>query len=248
MSPDPLILDHYREHGYVKLPGFLPAAELKTVEAEIQRLADRGPSAFDKGHFYLAQDERTIQQIEHLQAYSSYFADMMKSDRRVLDIVEAIFGAAAVGNNVSYMAKPARVGEVVPYHQDNAYYGYLPPDALSVWIALDESNERNGCLRVVPGSHKDGLRRHGPTGVRGISYGLADPVDPQPDGEVAIVLRRGDASVHHCCTFHSSHPNLSERSRRGLILFYHCERCRIDQSVLDDYALARERMIAEAGE
>ena len=190
----------FQADGHVILPSFLDASTLGAVEDEIASLGVRDPASFDKGHFFLARDGKTINQIEHMQRYASFFDRMMREDRGVLDTVESVLGDEVVCDNVSYMAKPARVGEVVPWHQDNAYYGFTPDDALSVWIALDDCDEENGCMRVVSGSHRRGLQPHGPTGARGISYGLVESIDPA--SEVNLELKRGDASLHHCATFH----------------------------------------------
>lgn len=227
MIPDARKLASYHEQGYIRFEDFLPEEALQKIEVEIDRVSRLDPSSFQEAHLFFAEGTDTIQQIEHLHAYSKFFRDLMERDRRVLDPVEAIFEAKAVCDNVSYMAKPPRIGAVVPYHQDNAYHFFVPDHALSVWIALDDSTEENGCLRVVPGSHKQGIVEHGPTGVLGISYGVKQPIDPAQ--ETPILLKRGDASLHHCGVFHTSHPNRSDRSRRSLILFCHSVNCRVDE-------------------
>ena len=244
MDSDSETIRRYHEQGYLILRNFLSEMDLKAIEAEIDRISRLNVSRFAEGHLFFAKTTQIIQQIEHLEQYSRFFADMMRTDRHILDVVKSIFDAEAISNNVSFMAKPAHVGEVVPYHQDNAYYGYVPDDALSVWIALDDSTQENGCLRVIPGSHKKGLVRHATTGVRGISFGVADPVEPKRDGEIAVTLNRGDTSLHHCGTFHASSSNRSNRSRRGLILFYHSAKCRVDDTLLRDYHSARDDMVA----
>ena len=236
----------FQTDGFSVIRGLLAEPELQEIEKAIANVAQQDKVTFEEGHFFLAAGTTdVVQQIEHLQRYSAIFKNLA-GKRQILDSVEAIFDDQAVCDNVSYMAKPARVGAVVPWHQDNAYYYFTPDDALSVWVALDASNVENGCLRVIPGSHRRGLVEHGPTGVRGISYGVAEKIDPERDGEVAIELDRGDASLHHCALFHSSHPNNSARSRRGLVMFFHARRCRVDAKGMEHYRQARSAMIDDA--
>lgn len=122
-------------------------------------------------------------------------------------------------------------------------YHLVPAHALTFWIALDESNEGNGCVRVVPGSHKMGILPHLPSGVNGLSLTLVDP--PAPATEEPILLKRGDCSIHHCNTIHRSTTNTSECSRRGLLLFVRTTRCIVDQQVKDRYESVRQAMITK---
>lgn len=231
----------YEDDGFQVIHTLLDEEQLTTIEQEVEAVTRQERSRFEEGDFFLAQDTDIVQQIEHLQKYSPYFRNLAINHQGIRDLVENIFSDHAVCDNVSYMAKPPRVGAVVPWHQDNAYYFLTPDDALTVWIALDDSTIKNGCLRIVPQSHKHGVIEHGPTGVRGISYGIKKVVDPK--SEVAIELNRGDASLHHCNLFHSSHPNTSDRPRRGLVMFFHAERCSIDHETMDQYQQIRKKMI-----
>ncbi len=236
----------FEEQGYRIVPGLMGEDDLRNIELGIETVCRRDPALFQPGDLFFAGRSRVIQQIEHLERYSPYFVNLMKKERRILDLVEPVFDDEMVCENVSYMAKPPRIGAVVPWHQDNAYYFLKPDHALTVWVALDDSTPENGCLRVIAGSHKRGLVPHGPTGVRGISYGVAEPIDPVRDREFAIHLRRGDASLHHCSTYHSSHPNRSDKARRGLVMFYRAVHCRIDAEAANRYRKVRDAMLTPA--
>ncbi len=73
---------------------------------------------------------------------------------------------------VETFSKPAYVGSVVPYHQDNAYFNLTPPDSVTCWIALDDSSQENGCVYYARGSHREGLRPHKASAVKGNSMML----------------------------------------------------------------------------
>lgn len=229
----------YNERGYVVVENLLSDQQIQEAEAEIERVSQQDRTAFRPGDLFFTGDTDVLQQIERLERYSLMFAQL-RDHRCILDVVESLLPKPVHCENVSYMAKPARIGAIVPYHQDNAYYHFVPDDALTVWVALDASRTDNGCLRVIPGSHKNGTVPHVSSGVRGISFTVAQPIDSQLDGEVALELSRGDASVHHCNLFHASKPNLSENHRRGLVMFYHSSHCQVDKQLRAGYLEAQE--------
>ena len=118
------------------------------------------------------------------------------------------------------LMKPAFHGSQVSWHQDSGYWKNIepwidPPAIVTCWVAIDNVTEDNGCVRMVPGSHRHGVLEHRRGGdsflhVQGVDLDAARPV----------VLPRGGVSFHHSCTVHGSAPNLSPNRRRGLALTY----------------------------
>ena len=118
--------------------------------------------------------------------------------------------------------KPPRVGTALPWHQDYPAWPVLdPPDLVSCWVALDDATLENGCLRMVPGSHRWGVHR-GLHTLEGFAPGH-DP-DQVPAGAtveaVPCVVKAGCAMFHHCLTWHGSAANPSERPRRAKAVHY----------------------------
>jgi ectoine hydroxylase-related dioxygenase (phytanoyl-CoA dioxygenase family) len=112
------------------------------------------------------------------------------------------------------MFKPARHGGIKPWHQDYAYWASLKPEQVTCWMALDEATPENGCMQLIPGSHKWGLVKH-------IREELQ--VDPKnlPMEMVKIApMKPGSILCFHVLTFHYSGPNTSDKSRRALIVDY----------------------------
>jgi ectoine hydroxylase-related dioxygenase (phytanoyl-CoA dioxygenase family) len=114
--------------------------------------------------------------------------------------------------------KAPRDDETLPYHQDEAFWDpWFDYKSLGVWMPLDPATVESGCMKMVPGSHKGGIREH--------KLGKGDPavtyieVTPQPT-EAELVARPipiGGASFHHCRTIHGSGPNASDHIRRAYI-------------------------------
>ncbi len=163
-------------------------------------------------------------------------------DRRFGVLAAAVLGASRVQLlQDSLLAKPARNGGVVAWHQDHTYVGFLtPPRVVSLRIALRAETEASGCLRVVSGSH-----RWGPIGpVRALTqsrvHSLVRSLDAEQQNALAsavpLVLDPGDASIHHCLTLHGSGPNRSAEPRRTIILRMFDGDARLDASRLPSTA------------
>jgi ectoine hydroxylase-related dioxygenase (phytanoyl-CoA dioxygenase family) len=91
---------------------------------------------------------------------------------------------------------------------------------LALGLMLEDVDESNGPLNVIPGSHKGPVLAH--TNADGVFCGAVDPGDPDfhRDRAVTITGKAGSMSVHHVRMLHGSAPNNSDRDRR--IVFYEC--------------------------
>ena len=97
-------------------------------------------------------------------------------DIRLRDILRRIIGEEPLLKSDQLFMKPPRFGSEKPYHQDNFYFRCTPGDhVVTAWIALDDVDEENGCLRYISGSHKKGIIGH--VEVPGQPYNLAPPDD-----------------------------------------------------------------------
>jgi phytanoyl-CoA hydroxylase len=144
------------------------------------------------------------------------------TDPRVVGIVERILASDDIrilGNQA--LMKPAHHGSAVSWHQDSGYWaGFVHeierPPIVTAWLAVDPVTEDNGCVRMIPGSHRAGPRPHTfheddvMRHLEGIDVSAAVP----------IVLPRGGVSFHHSCTVHGSGPNATPHRRRGLAVHY----------------------------
>ena len=107
----------------------------------------------------------------------------------------------------------------VAWHQDVTYWGLEPPEAYTAWIAVDDSNLENGCMRVIPGSHMQGLAEHSKSETEGnlLSINQEIPEEEIGDDEAFdLCLKAGQISIHDGHLVHSSLPNHSQRRRCGL--------------------------------
>ena len=140
--------------------------------------------------------------------------------RPLLEIVESLIGTEIQLFHDQALYKPALHGGEVFWHQDNAYWQCDPPDLVSIWVALDDADEENGCMNVIPGSHLEGLTSHGRAKSEKGELPALLEVDVDVTRAVAVPVKAGHAMVHHCMTLHQTNPNRSARDRRAMVIHY----------------------------
>jgi len=111
--------------------------------------------------------------------------------------------------------KPATIGRVTPWHQDEAYWApEFDYHAVGTWAPLDDVTIENGCLWFVPGSHHGPLHHHRHQDDDPAIHVLVTD-EPDTSSAVPIPMRRGGMSFHHPRTLHYARPNSTDRPRRA---------------------------------
>ncbi len=99
-----------------------------------------------------------------------------------------------------------------------------------MWLALEDVDEQNGCLRYVRGSHLTGRRPHGRSNILGFSQGITDFGPSDTANEVAVPLKANDLVIHHGWTIHRADENQSAtRGRPSFAIVFRGISCRIDE-------------------
>ncbi|MED5392467.1 MAG: phytanoyl-CoA dioxygenase family protein, partial [Pseudomonadota bacterium] len=140
----------------------------------------------------------------------------------ILDRVEQLIGPDIVLWGCQVFCKPASDGMEVPMHQDGHYWPIEPLATCTAWIAIDDSNVGNGCLRVVPGSHI-GKRYYEHSKSDRENLVLNQHVDDARidlDDAVDLELHPGQFSLHDVFLIHGSNPNTSGKRRAGVAIRY----------------------------
>jgi len=141
----------------------------------------------------------------------------------ILDCVERLIGPDFHLLATHFFCKYGQEEKFVAWHQDVTYWGLEPPCAITAWYAIDDSDRENGCMRVIPGTHTNGIRQHGKSGAAGnlLSINQEVPLTPEEEARaVDLELRAGEISLHDGTLIHGSLPNRSTRRRCGLTLRY----------------------------
>ncbi len=135
------------------------------------------------------------------------------SDPRLLDIAQLFIGPDIALFASHYISKPPRSGKPVLWHQDGSYWPLEPMSVVSLWLAVDNSDEHNGCMKVIPGSHRDELSALRENTTTESVLGSEADREVDEGTAVSLVLAAGDVEVHHLNTMHSSDANRSEDRR-----------------------------------
>ena len=195
----------YREKGYVVPDYRLSDETLAAIRKDHDRLLARYPSFRDNCSALLSYD----------LAFLNY-----ARDPHILDMAEQLIGPDIALWNMSFFAKPALNGKKTPYHQDGEYWPIRPLATCTVWIAVDDATVENGCLRFIPGSHKD-KRLMAHELKNNPEYVLQQELKPTEfDEGIAedLILEAGQMSLHDVFLAHGSERNTSDKPRRGMTL------------------------------
>jgi ectoine hydroxylase-related dioxygenase (phytanoyl-CoA dioxygenase family) len=215
-------IDFYHENGYLGVEGVLSAADvaaLRRVTDEFVQMSaavSEHTDVFDlePGHTAAAPKLRRLKNpIEQHEVYN----DTLRHPA-ILDIVEQLIGPGVRTNGNKLNMKSPEYGSPVEWHQDWVFYPHTNDDLLAVGVCMDDMMLENGCLLVIPGSHKDRIYDHHQDGR---FAGAVTEEVPDADKAVPIELKAGGISIHHARTLHASATNRSAYPRR-LLLFQYC--------------------------
>ena len=219
--------------GYLVLPDLLSKSDIETLRASLDVLESwvqththndfsREPESQNSNHMVI----RKITNI-HLHGGTPRSELLTRSD--TLDIFEDLIGPEIKFHHSKAMMKPPLEGSVKVWHQDlpEGFISDVEADRLrplgtqlqpeqvpvvAIQYYIDDSTLSNGCIQVVPGSHRRGL--------------FEDPLDESlidPQEIIPAEVRAGGALLFHCLTYHYSAPNTSRNWRRGVVFEYMAE-------------------------
>lgn len=196
------MIDVYEEQGIVFPIRVLSDVEVAEFRSELEKVTRDGARRLDQLH------------LTYPWAYR------LASHRAVLDAVESLIGPEILidGNLVFY--KPPHDEGYASWHQDSVYSGWHLTPSVSAWIALTASEPANGCMRVLPGSHRHGLLKHDNVQDPNLlnKRGERLRMDVDESQAVDVVLKPGEMSLHHTNIVHGSNPNTSDGPRIGFIV------------------------------
>ena len=222
--------EFYKEQGYVIIENFLSPAEIDHLKGALNRLVEERTKHLtnDEEGFNLEKVHKegaeinnlrgeaiagVLRKIQEITKYSPEFREFAEGDK-LLNLVEDLIGPNIYYHSSKIMFKPARHGGIKPWHQDYAYWASLKPEQVTCWMALDDATPENGCMQLIPGSHKWGLVKH----IRDELQ--VDPKNLPLEMVKVAPMKAGSILCFHVLTFHYSGPNTSDKSRRALIVDY----------------------------
>jgi non-haem Fe2+, alpha-ketoglutarate-dependent halogenase len=164
---------------------------------------------------------RTTGPMKRLDGLHMFFdwASGLVKHRVLLDAIQELLGRDILVLGTLVFYKPPRDNSYAAWHQDSVYSGMHLTPSTSAWIALTPSNAANGCMRVIPGSHKLGQLAHINTQDRSNLLRRGEQLSRVDDSKALdVILRPGEMSLHQSTIVHGSKPNTSNGPRIGFIV------------------------------
>jgi ectoine hydroxylase-related dioxygenase (phytanoyl-CoA dioxygenase family) len=196
-------LKQYKEEGYVALGRIMDDATLAALRDEEQRF--RGEET--TGTIFRNQ-------VLHYSAAIRHYVVNGPQVPLARQLVQADNMAIWFTQFVTKMPDAASGKTEFPWHQDNGYVSIEPATNVTIWVALDDVDERNGCVWVIPASHRKGLLDHA---AKTGSWHLT--LDVEGEG-VPAILKAGEAVAFTGLTLHRSKLNHTDRARRAFFMEY----------------------------
>ena len=169
------------------------------------------------------------------------WVDELMRHEQILDAVEDLIGPDILCWNTFFWIKEAGSQTFVSWHQDLRYWGLDTNDLVTAWLALSPAPPESGCMRVLPGSHKNELLPHSDEYKQDnlLTRGQEIAVQVDEDETIGMPLQSGEISLHNVRLAHASGPNETSDRRIGLSLHYMPTRARQVVGAWDSAALVR---------
>ena len=161
-------------------------------------------------------------ELRHKSHLLFRFLSDVVHNQRIVDAIEDLYGADLLCWTSNFFIKEANTPAFVSWHQDSTYWGLSSPDVVTAWVALTQSNEANGAMSVIPGTHLMDQVPHKDTFADNnlLTRGQEIAVDVDASRAVRLDLRPGEMSLHHVRLVHGSPPNPSGDRRIGFAIRY----------------------------
>lgn len=151
------------------------------------------------------------------------------TDPKIVSPVADLLGENVIGWGSHFFCKMPGDGKAVAWHQDASYWPLTPSKAVTVWLAIDDADLENGCMKFIAGSQVHGHMTYRPSDSSEHNVLNQTIDDPESFGRrVDDPLKAGHASIHADLLLHGSEANLSDRRRCGLTLRYCSSEVRAD--------------------
>ena len=226
-------MDRYDADGYMVIEDLLTPSEVDDTRMNLRRLIEEADDngvhpdpgmivAFEEAFSLvgksLDEKELGIRKFQCFAERDTFFWKQV-TQSRIREIADEILGSGSRMFQSLALVKPPLIGVAKEWHQDVAYFAVEPKtEVIGIWIALDDATLENGCMQLVPGSHKLGLKEHvqGDTG-----WQLPDDrIVPVEDQVLKLPMKAGTGLIFNSLTYHYTDHNYSDGRRRAIQYHY----------------------------
>lgn len=217
----------FRDRGFLYYGPVLSAGELADLRAALARV-ERGESTAetDTMRNIGGGENSVVTQIVNIwQAEPAFYRHLFQE--RIVPMAAQLMGTDTVRVwHDQVQIKPPHIGGPTIWHQDHPYWPVIQPaDLVSAWVALEDADAANGCMSMVPMSHKWGPYNGGTVGSDPTTWEPAAdksllPPEAQNYTVESVPVPAGAVVFHHCLTWHGAPPNHTDRPRPAIAVHY----------------------------
>ena len=199
-------LKMYSEEGFVSSIDIFSKEEALEIRKEIENIEKKWPNELEgPGRNYVHLISPVFDKVCH--------------NSKILNAVESIIGKNILVCGTTLFIKNPNEKGYVSYHQDAKYIGLEPHNWVTAWIAVTDSNENNGCMRMWPGSHKEKIKHHNQKFDENNLLTRGQTIENiSIEKTIPLVLKAGQMSLHHPKVVHGSELNKSNDRRIGFVV------------------------------
>jgi non-haem Fe2+, alpha-ketoglutarate-dependent halogenase len=201
-------IDQYNKWGYISPLDVFTQDEANNHRAFFDNIL-KDAFARGQGSYSINGWHRTCRSIHDLV-----------TETRILDYVQDLLGENLVMWGTHYFCKMPGETKRVSWHQDASYWPLTPAKTATVWLAIDDADQENGAMQVIPGSHRHGqidYQQSSTAEENVLNQTVTAPLE-YGDKPVALKMKAGQMSLHTDLLLHGSEPNTSARRRCGLTM------------------------------
>jgi hypothetical protein len=210
-------IGHYHAEGWLRPAFRLPAGRVAQMRVALEQLLERNPGIRPEKLVSAHIEGDNGEGVRGVAAFLE-----LARDPDIIELVSSVIGEDVILWGCHVFCKPPYEGYETPWHQDGHYWPIRPLATCTVWVALEESDRGNGCLRVIPGSHRakrlyEHLHEDRPDLTlqqRLVSSSFDE------SAALDVELFPGEMSLHDVYMIHGARANKSPRRRTGVALRY----------------------------
>jgi phytanoyl-CoA hydroxylase len=227
--------DEWTSRGFFIVPKLVGLESVARIEAEvIERIRVDPPTQHPKRPSYFSGENYLItletspspSAVHPEDRVSKVFNCHAAGETRrvaesaaIVDRVAELLGPELDCFQSQFIFKnPGVVGQ--PWHQDSLYFDFTLQPQIGVWLALSRATLENGCLWVLPGSHREPIHRHVPDRRPQANHGYLEIVDHEFDGRMPVTMEPGDVLFFHSFLMHMSTDNVTDYRRSAMVYHY----------------------------
>lgn len=216
-------IETFHRDGYLVLDAVLSPRQVAALDAHVRAIAagetDFPATSLEYEPGATERRMESLRKINHCCIHDSFFVDHARNPALLGAAVDLLGPDIKLFGDQLFMKPPGGIEKT--YHQDSPYFTIEPMALVTAWVAIDDVTKDNGCMWVIPGSHKRGALDHNEAWMVGDRQDMRVP-DSAMDraAEQPITMAAGSCSLHHSLLLHRSGANSTDTFRRGLATHY----------------------------